>query len=71
MIVSSLIRADSGFYGLVRFVSGYVKKFIKTVVKREKYLINFQAMKWFFLHMTTFMIAYLRFLNITILSNLS
>lgn len=35
MLVSALIRSDSGFYGLVRFVSAYVKQFIKTVVKRN------------------------------------
>lgn len=35
MIVSALIRTVIGFYGLVRFVSAYVKQFIKTVVKRN------------------------------------
>lgn len=35
MIVSVLLRLVIGFYGLVRFVSAYVKEFIKTVVKRN------------------------------------
>lgn len=35
MIVEALLRSMIGFDGLVRFVSAYVKRFIKTALKRN------------------------------------